>query len=496
MAHEVVVVGGGIGGLTVAALLAARGVDVCLLEREPQVGGCVASFEKFGYTFEPTLGLYSCWNPEEIHQRIFAELPVEPPETRALNPAYVVRLPDDAEIALDADTTRFEKDLQKIFPECASATLTFYRESMKASDALLQALRRVPDLRTASRARRLSAFLPKVASANQLLTQKSGTVSQHLQETSARFQRFVDIQLRAFANTSLDECSYPAACVALNLPRRKLFAILGGAATLAQRLADSIKSSGGRVRLDSPVLRLSYDSNGQATGVDLLSGENITATKAIVSNMTAWDTYGKLIGLQRTSAELKQRLATLKSRGAYVIFAGMDGEVASRLQADRLLVASTSRAESESMIDACGFAFSAAPSWDPRAPAGKRSVSIIFSTDVDQWFTYHSDATEQEAKDEAALEIAWQTVHAAVPELGDGIEVIDTATPLTYYETTRRKLGMVGGLGQSSEVFGLASISHRTILPNVFMVGDTTFPGPGLAAVSHAALTLVNEITD
>ena len=54
---EVAVVGGGIGGLTVAAVLAKRGVDVCLLERESQVGGCAASVEKFGYKFDPTDGL-------------------------------------------------------------------------------------------------------------------------------------------------------------------------------------------------------------------------------------------------------------------------------------------------------------------------------------------------------------------------------------------------------------------------------------------------------
>ena len=35
---EVVVVGGGIGGLTVAALLAQRGKNVCLLERQAEVG--------------------------------------------------------------------------------------------------------------------------------------------------------------------------------------------------------------------------------------------------------------------------------------------------------------------------------------------------------------------------------------------------------------------------------------------------------------------------
>ena len=52
MAHEVVVVGGGIGGLTAAALLAARGVNVCLLEKESRGGGCAVTFERFGYTFE------------------------------------------------------------------------------------------------------------------------------------------------------------------------------------------------------------------------------------------------------------------------------------------------------------------------------------------------------------------------------------------------------------------------------------------------------------
>ena len=63
------------------ALLAQRGVDVCLLERGPQVGGCAASFEKFGYRFEQGYGLFTGWEPDGIQQRVFSELPVDPPRS-------------------------------------------------------------------------------------------------------------------------------------------------------------------------------------------------------------------------------------------------------------------------------------------------------------------------------------------------------------------------------------------------------------------------------
>ena len=100
---EVVVVGGGIGGLTVAALLAQRGADVCLLEREPNVGGCAANFEQFGYSFEQGYGLFAGWETDGFHHRVCSELPVDPPEVRQLEPSYVDRLPDNSEIAMTGD---------------------------------------------------------------------------------------------------------------------------------------------------------------------------------------------------------------------------------------------------------------------------------------------------------------------------------------------------------------------------------------------------------
>src|ERR1051325_496728 len=101
--YDVVVVGGGIGGLTVAALLSARGLKTCLLERQSQVGGCIARVEFSGYDFEPGMGLYTSFGPSGIYEKLFSELPVELPEVSLLTSPHVMRLADGSDVRLDTD---------------------------------------------------------------------------------------------------------------------------------------------------------------------------------------------------------------------------------------------------------------------------------------------------------------------------------------------------------------------------------------------------------
>ena len=492
MVHEVVVVGGGIGGLTVAALLAQRGVDVCLLEREPKVGGCAASFEKFGYTFEPGYGLFSGWKPGEIHDRVFSELPVDPPEVRLWESSYAVRLPDQSEIVL-VGGGQFADSLRRAFPECAEQAVTFYRKLESIGEALRRALQRAPDLLSASGARRAYNLLSEGRIGAEILKAGRQSALEHLDGTSARFRRFVDVQLQTLAQASSAEVSYLRAALALSGPRSGMFAIRGGAAALANRLAESIEQSGGRIRLNAPVLRLSYDSTGAAVGVDLLSGETVPASKAVVSNLTVWDTYGKLVGLNRTPTEIRKQLNELRGWGAYLMYLGLDETAAGSLAADHVLALTDWQRDQPYDAETTQLMFAAAPVWDSRAPNGKRAVTVHAFTNVDEWFTFHRDETELEDKDQQMLERCWQQLHSAMPELGNSIEVIDTATPRTFYDLTRRKLGMVGGVIPKVE-FWLAGPGHRTALPNLFIVSDTAYPG-GIEGLTRSALVLANKLT-
>jgi phytoene dehydrogenase-like protein len=358
--YDVLVVGGGIGGLTVAALLSARGMKTCLFERQSQVGGCIARVEFSGYDFEPGAGLYTSFGPGEIYDKLFSELPVAAPEVKLAAP-YGVRRADGADVQITTE---------------------------------------------------------------------------------------------------------------------KLYSISGGPATLAERLAESIKRSGGKVRLDSPVLRLAYDESGRAIGIDLLSGERVLAGKAIVSNLTIWDTYGKLIGLNRTPPEIKKRLNALRGTGVYVVYASIEEAAVARLPAERMRVEDS---EGE---------FTVAVSSSQTAPSGKRGVTFTTRTEVESWFAYQTNEEDYEEWDRAALEHFWSRLHAAMPEFGSDIEIIETANPRTYYDSTRRKLGMVLGVDQQ------APMSYRTSLPNVFMAGDTVSPASKIDAIVEAALSLSTDYAD
>src|SRR3954469_22374979 len=126
MSFEVVVVGGGIGGLTCAALLSARGARVCLIERASAAGGCAASFGHLGHEFETCAGLYAGWERGGLHERVFAELPAAAPEAREVSPAYAVRLPGGADVRVRGGVEEFCETLRASFPECADAAVRFY----------------------------------------------------------------------------------------------------------------------------------------------------------------------------------------------------------------------------------------------------------------------------------------------------------------------------------------------------------------------------------
>ena len=482
--YDVVVVGGGIGGLTTAALLSARGVKTCLLERQSQVGGCIGKVEFAGYEFEPGMGLYTSWGTGEIYDQIFAELSSTPPQAMLIDSDYVIRFDND--IALKKVAGAFDEELRKAFPDCAQAAVDFYTIVSRISQA--RALRASSVRSTGFLSRTFKRLRPESQLPDDLVAAETRTAHSFASNTSPRFQRFIDAQLQALLHTSIDRCTFLQACSVLSLLRCDLYSLAGGISALADALADAIRLTGGVVRFNAPVLRLAYDDKGMAVGVDLLSGERVFAKHAIISNLTVWDTYGKMVGLNRTPSTIKTELGKLETRGAYVIYAAVEESAAARLPARNFLVALEKDSVEQNISDEITFSIG------QRSLEGKWPATIKAATDVAPWFSFQTTEEDYEARDQQTLEALWARLHSAVPELGAGIEVIETANPRTYYDQTRRKLGMVMSLEKPPGFAGMVD-SMETSIPNLFIVGDTVTPGFGISSVAYSALQLADQLT-
>ena len=67
-------------------------------------------------------------------------------------------------------------------------------------------------------------------------------------------------------------------------------------------------------------------------------------------------------------------------------------------------------------------------------------------------------------------------------------------TPDTFEFYTNRKNGFVGGIPHSIHTNLLFMTPNVTPFPNLYIIGDSVFPGQGIPAVVLGAMNVVNRI--
>ena len=74
MDQDVIIIGGGLGGLVAGATLAKAGKQVMLIEQHIIVGGCATTFKRKDFTVEVGLHEMDGLNKCDIKRKIFDEL--------------------------------------------------------------------------------------------------------------------------------------------------------------------------------------------------------------------------------------------------------------------------------------------------------------------------------------------------------------------------------------------------------------------------------------
>ncbi|MCS7056473.1 MAG: NAD(P)/FAD-dependent oxidoreductase [Thermoflexales bacterium] len=490
---KVVVIGAGVGGATVAALLAKAGHDVTVLEAHVYPGGCAGTFYHQRYRFDAGATLAGGFHPGGPHDVVGRLLGIEW-KVRSVNPAWQVLLPDRS-VTQFGDRERWHDEIARAFADRPQRDriVRFFRATERVSDAVWDFASRKPAWPPASLAdllRTAGALRPQTLVALPHLFETMGGWARRSGLSDRTALTFLDAQLLISAQTTSDYASALFGAAASDLPRKGVTHPEGGIGGISEQLVEAVRRFGGQVLFRQEVTRLDV-RDGRVVAAHTNKGARFECDVCI-ANLTPWD-LARLLG-EFTPPKLQREVRMRAEQwGAFTLYLGVeDDATAGDERVDHYqVIGSYDRPLGEG--NSIFMSFSERGDLR-RAPAGHRALTISTHTRVAEWWRLRETPGAKAAYDERVAEYSermLELAERAVPGLRSRIRLQLPGTPVTFNFYTRRYRGGVGGFPFTSL---FAARGPWTGLRNAWLVGDSIFPGQSTAGVTMGAMRVADEV--
>ena len=487
--YDLIVVGGGVGGLATAALAQRRGLRVALLEAHEKLGGCAGYFGRGPYHFDVGATALMGLKPGEPIGELLDEVGVS--FRGVVTPGYRVCLPDRT-LTIGPDSQAFEAVSAAAFPGLDRSRRLFWRLQEAVGSTLFDVASRGPRLPARTLADlghdlKILGLSGLLAAGTWVVT--VGDVLRLLGLAGDRpFRALIAMLLQDTAQAGPEVVPFANAAACLQAYRLGMSRPLGGMAALTEGIGARFEALGGDLRRGTIVDRVEPARQGGGWVVTTRRRDQIQANQVALNlpiNLAA-----KLLG-RSLDGMLAGREA--KSRAFWSACTAYLAIDRSAVPDDSPLFHQVLQTYHQGPDEGNNVLISLSTLADPGyGPEDVRIATLSTHTDPSGWANLDRAAHEARKVDYGSRLIG--ALGRALPGAHEALRHAEFATPRSWHRYTRRVDGSVGGAPVSRANSTFLAVDADVFGPGVWVVGDSVFPGQGTMATVLAARRVVERI--
>lgn len=479
--YDTIIIGGGLAGLSCAALLAKSGQRIVLLEKNHQIGGYATSYEVKGHRFDIAVQAIGGCDPDGTIYRVLDALNIRHKvQFLQCEPARVYYFhTSGTPWEQSGFSDRLIQSLSSLFPDQKNAITKCY----DVWSGIMNELGSIASPDSSMAAFGFTTSYPLLAAYSDY------TVKQFLDELNIPEELQLLITARSgYCMLKPDQLSLIGfACTEMTYSQGA-WMVEGGIKQLANAIGESVIENGGRIEKRSKVIRI-QTKDGRVESVFTRDGK-ILSSKRVVVAVAAKPALEKWLDSPHLlPGRYRKKLTAMKQTGSYYI--AYYRTCTKAVEGLRPNIEVRFDETNETNPWASGVYYLMAPSLvDPSAaPSGSHCICLSVPCPPDAHLS---------AGDRCACRGFLEAKAAEqFPQLKGELDYLFELGPIHLAAISGNPMGSAYGWAHLPEQSGIKRLNIKTPIPGLYLAGHWSMPGGGIPGVITSgqlcAQTILND---